>query len=62
MIVPAADETVAAGAAAQAAAIHEGSTPDDVARRWGLGAGVTVEPKHAVGDLRDRYAAASNTS
>jgi xylulokinase len=62
VIVPAADETVAAGAAAQAAAIHEGSTPDDVARRWGLGAGITVEPKHAVGDLRDRYAAASTTS
>ena len=44
VIVPASDETVATGAAAQAAAVHEGVTLDEVATRWKLGAGTEVAP------------------
>jgi len=44
VIVPASDETVAAGAAAQAAAVAEGCLVDDVAIRWSLGAGTVVDP------------------
>jgi xylulokinase len=54
--VPDAGETVATGAAAQAAAIVEGETPDGVAVRWALGAGTTIEPINDVGDVRQRYA------
>lgn len=43
--VPVEDEVVAAGAAAQAAAIVGDEAPDDVARRWGLGLGTVVEPR-----------------
>jgi xylulokinase len=60
--VPDSDETVATGAAAQAAAIFGASTPESVAARWGLGTGTEVEPRHDVGDLRERYAVASSTA
>ncbi len=53
--VPDADETVATGAAAQAAAIAGSIAVDDVARRWQLGTGTTVEPDPAT-DRRRRYA------
>jgi xylulokinase len=45
--VPDADELVALGAAAQAAALLSGEEPDEVARRWGTRAGATVEPPAA---------------
>lgn len=43
--VPATEEAVAAGAAAQAAATLEGVSPLQVAERWGLRSSVTVEPR-----------------
>jgi len=55
VVVPDSDETVAAGAAAQAAAIADGTTPDEVAVRWGLGAGVEVTPLHDASGRRERY-------
>jgi xylulokinase len=42
--VPDAEELVALGAAAQAAACLSGEPPDEVARRWGTRDGITVEP------------------
>jgi xylulokinase len=42
--VPEAEEWVALGAAAQAAACLSGEPPEQVARRWGARSGVTVEP------------------
>jgi xylulokinase len=42
--VPAADELVALGAAAQAAALLTGEAPADVARRWDTAAGPQYEP------------------
>jgi len=42
--VPDADELVALGAAAQAAAVLAGESPDEIARRWNTRAGATVEP------------------
>jgi xylulokinase len=43
--VPTAEEAVAAGAAAQAAAVLVNQQPSDVARRWSLGTGPTVRPR-----------------
>jgi xylulokinase len=42
--VPGAEELVALGAAAQAAACLSGEAPEEVARRWDTRAGITVEP------------------
>ena len=42
--VPDAEELVALGAAAQAAACLTGEAPEEVARRWGTRGGTTVEP------------------
>jgi xylulokinase len=42
--VPDADELVALGAAAQAAACAAGGAPEEPARRWGTRAGTTIEP------------------
>ena len=42
--VPDADELVALGAAAQAAACLSGEPPEELARRWGTRAGTAVEP------------------
>ncbi|MCB0989591.1 MAG: hypothetical protein KDB16_01335, partial [Acidimicrobiales bacterium] len=44
VVVPHQDEVVATGAAVQAAVVVSGSDLGDVARRWGLGSGTTVEP------------------
>ena len=54
--VPGADETVATGAAVQAAAIKSGRTFAEVASAWGLGRGVTVQPRTGV-DASARRAA-----
>jgi xylulokinase len=42
--VPGAEELVALGAAAQAAACLSGEAPEEVARRWDTRAGITVDP------------------
>jgi xylulokinase len=42
--VPDADELVALGAAAQAAACITDERPEEVARRWGTSAGIEIEP------------------
>ena len=60
IVVPHSVETVATGAAAQAAAIHDASSAEEVARRWELGAGTDIEPRNDVGDLRERYAVLSS--
>jgi xylulokinase len=44
VVVPEADELVALGAAAQAAALLTGEAPDAVARRWGVARGEVLEP------------------
>lgn len=44
VVVPDADETVAAGAAVQAAVVHTGTGFAEVADRWALGTGVVVAP------------------
>jgi xylulokinase len=44
VIVPDAEELVALGAAAQAAAVLTGEEPDAVARRWGTRRGVELDP------------------
>jgi xylulokinase len=41
--VPAHDELVALGAAAQAASVLLGEAPDDVARRWDTSAGTRLD-------------------
>ncbi len=43
--VPDTDETVATGAAVQAAAVANGEALDAIALRWHLGAGVDIEPR-----------------
>jgi xylulokinase len=58
IVVPDTDETVATGAAVQAAALVTGASLDDVCKRWSLGAGSIVEPRHDGADVRIRYAAA----
>ncbi len=44
IVVPEIDEAVATGAALQAAAVGSGVGFDEIAGRWGLGSGDTVEP------------------
>ncbi len=55
IVVPHTDETVAAGAAVQAAAITGAGSFDELTRRWHLGAGTTVEPRHDAAAVRDGY-------
>ena len=59
--VPDVEESVATGAAVQAAAIQGGDDLAAVATRWGLGAGATVEPRSggASAGLRAAYRRAS---
>ena len=57
VVVPDTDETVATGAAVQAAVVVTGDGFVDVAERWQLGAGTTVEPASDVGTVRERYQA-----
>ena len=56
--VPDDDETVALGAAVQAAAVAAGGHPVEVASQWPLGQGTLVEPPPGVngGEVRARYA------
>ena len=59
VIVPDADETVATGAAVQAAAVIERVHPSVVAGRWGCGVGSITEPAASDGPaVRSRYAEA----
>lgn len=62
IITPDADETVATGAAVQAAAVvgaGSDTTIDAVADAWGCGDGQATEPRvGAEGDVRERYAKA----
>lgn len=60
IIVPDADETVATGAAVQAAAVVAASPISDVAAAWACGAGTITSPRVGAGaDVRERYAAAT---
>ncbi len=58
IIVPDDDETVALGAAVQAAAVSTGRSPAEVAVDWALGQGASVEPPAGVDgrEVRARYA------
>lgn len=58
IVVPDDDETVALGAAVQAAAIAAGRSPAEMAADWPLGRGAVVEPPPGVDgrDVRIRYA------
>ena len=57
--VPDSDETVAAGAAVQAAAVAGNEQLDAVSTRWQLGAGVDVSPGADGSAIRQRYATQS---
>ena len=59
VLVPRADEQVATGACVQAAAVTTGADPTEVADRWKLGDGDTVDPgpaTSATADVRHAYA------
>ena len=59
IVVPHNDETVATGAAVQAAAVSSSQPIGAVAEAWGCGLGTTTVPRDgADGDVRARYAAA----
>ena len=49
VLVPHADEHVAAGACVQAASVVSGADPGDIAAAWALGEGLTVEPAAEAG-------------
>ncbi len=55
IVVPHTDETVATGAAAQAAVVASADNLETVAQRWNLGAGDSVAPEHDGSDVRERY-------
>ncbi len=59
VIVPHTDETVATGAAVQAAVVAGAATFDDMSEAWGLGAGDVIEPAADTSGIRDRYREAS---
>lgn len=58
--VPFTDETVATGAAVQAAAVCTGEPLDTITDRWSLGAGTEIEPVTDATAVRARYAAVSD--
>ena len=58
IVVPDTDETVATGAAVQAAAVASGEPLEQIASRWQLGAGTSVAPLHDGEAVRARYASA----
>lgn len=58
VIVPDTDETVATGAALQAAVVISGDDFGSVAERWQLGRGTVVEPRHDGSTARTRYRSA----
>jgi xylulokinase len=64
ILVPDADEHVAAGACVQAAAVLHGLAPESVAEAWQLGAGSSVEPSAGIdrAGIRARYAAVRDES
>ena len=55
------DETVATGAAVQAAAVASGAALESICRHWALGSGTEVAPSRDAADVRIRYAAAAGT-
>lgn len=55
VVVPDTDETVATGAAVQAAVVVDGGSFGDVADRWQLGAGRRIEPVADGASIRSRY-------
>ncbi len=59
IVVPATDEAVATGAAVQAAVVASGATFEEVAARWGLGAGGVVAPGRDASARRAAYRAAA---
>ena len=59
VVVPDTDETVATGAAVQAAVIADASSLSEVAERWSLGAGDRIEPARDASAARERYDAIS---
>lgn len=64
VVVPHADEAVAAGACVQAAATLDKRSPIETARRWSLGEGTTVSPSGRVDAdaVRSAYAAAAGAA
>ncbi|WP_219505645.1 xylulokinase [Nonomuraea ceibae] len=56
VLIPAAGELVALGAAAQAAALLTGEAPDEVARRWGTARGTLLDPLPRDTEAMDRIA------
>ena len=58
-MVPDTDETVATGAAVQAAAVATGDAIDTFAERWELGRGEVVVPGRDATSVRSRYAESS---
>ena len=56
--VPDSDETVAAGAAVQAAGMFSGDPLAEISRRWQLGIGTEVSPRSNGSAIRRRYDAA----
>lgn len=70
IVVPETDETVATGAAVQAALLIEGAaegaldvsaSASRIATRWNLGAGITVDPQADTSVLRSTYNSVSGT-
>jgi xylulokinase len=59
VLVPDTDETVATGAAVQAAVVAGDATFAEVATAWNLGAGEVIEPQVDASVVRDRYRAAT---
>lgn len=53
--VPKSDETVATGAAAQAAGLVSSLNAEERKERWGLGQGIDVVPKNDASAIRERY-------
>ncbi len=62
IVVPHTDETVATGAATQAAAVVSGDAIADIADRWRLGAGTTTAPARDASSRRDLYASVRDLS
>ncbi|MGI8794125.1 MAG: xylulokinase [Acidimicrobiales bacterium] len=62
VIIADTDEAVRTGAAAQAGSVMTGEPLADVTSRWGLGAGLTVDPRHDASAVLDRYQGAAVTA
>mgnify|MGYP003135683675 CR=1 FL=1 len=62
VVVPTTDETVATGAALQAAVVFGGGDFVSVAERWRLGSGDRVEPRHDAASIRTRYRSTNRPS